>query len=204
MQALERQAPTKPMKPGQVELQEAEYKRHGTLCLTANREVATGQIVSPTIEETRTEQDFAVHIDRTVKTDPEAGWIFISDQLNTHCSSTLVILIAFLIGIPLVELGIKGESGVLKSVATRRDFLTDPTHRIRFVYTPKHSSWLNQIEIWFSVLARRLLRRGNFRSKSDLHDQICAYINYDQKYAKPYRWTYTGRPMKEPGPTSTS
>ena len=85
---------------------------------------------------------------------------------------------------------------MLKSVATRRAFLTDAGHRVRFVYVPKHTSWLNQVEIWFSVLARRVLRRGNFRSTEDLRQKILAYIAYyNRTRAGPYKWTYTGRPL---------
>lgn len=196
MQALERKAATLPMKPGIPESREHEYIRHGTQCLTANFEVATGEIIAPTIETTRTEAQFAAHIEQTIATDATAGWIFVADNLTTHVSELLVLLIAGMLCIPEPTLGKKGKSGILKSVKTRREFLTDPTHRIRFVYVPKHTSWLNQVEIWFSVLSRRLLRRGNFRSTADLRDQVLAFIEYQNRvHAKPYRWTYTGRPL---------
>lgn len=196
MQALERKAETLPMKPGIPESREHEYIRHGTQCLTANFEVATGEIIAPTIETTRTEAEFTAHIKQTIATDPEAGWIFVADNLTTHVSETLVLLFAALLGIPEPTLGKKGKSGILESVKTRREFLTDPTHRIRFVYVPKHTSWLNQVEVWFSVLARRLLRRGNFLSTDDLRNQVLAFIDYQNRvHAKPYRWTYTGRPL---------
>jgi DDE superfamily endonuclease len=196
IQALERQAPTKPMKSGLVERPEFEYQRHGTQCLLANFEVATGQVIAPTVQETRDEQDFADHIEQTVAQDPEAGWIFVSDNLTTHCSATLVLLVALWCGIGQDLLGKKGKSGVLKTVASRKAFLTNQSHRIRFVYVPKHTSWLNQVEIWFSILVRRVIRRGNFRSKEDLRDKILRFIDYFNKtLAKPYKWTYTGRPL---------
>jgi transposase len=196
MQALERNAPTRPMKPGLPESQEFEYTRHGTQCLTANFAVATGQVIAPTIEATRTEADFADHIERTVKTDPKAGWNIVADNLSTHCSETLVLLVATMLGIAHSSLGRKGKAGVLESVATRKAFLSAPTHRIRFIYTPKHTSWLNQVEIWFSVLSRRLLRRGNFRSRADLKEQVLEYIDeHNRIRARPYKWTYKGKPL---------
>jgi hypothetical protein len=146
-------ASTKPMRPGQEERREFEYKRHGTQCLIGNFEVATGAVITPTVQATRTEQDFAVHIAATVATDPQAGWIFVTDNLTIHCSESLVRYVAQECGIA-DHLGRKGRRGVLKSVATRKAFLTDPGHRIRYVYVPKHTSWLNQIEIWFSILVR--------------------------------------------------
>lgn len=195
IQALERIAATKLMKAKQEERREYEYKRHGTLCLTANLEVATGKVISPTIEATRTEEDFAGHIARTVASDAEAGWIFVADNLTTHVSETLVRYVAKECGLA-EDLGVKGKRGILKSVPTRRKFLEDKSHRIRFVYVPKHTSWLNQIEIWFSILARRVIKRGNFTSVKDLRDKILAFIAYfNETLAKPFKWTYTGRPL---------
>jgi hypothetical protein len=196
IQALERIAPTKPMRPGHIEKQEFEYVRHGTQTLIGNFEVATGRVIAPTVQETRDEADFARHIGQTVATDPAAGWIFVGDNLTTHCSATLVLLVAGLCGIPAGSLGTKGKRGVLQSVSTRKAFLTDASHRVRFVYVPKHTSWLNQVEIWFSILGRRVLRRGTFRSKEDLRDHILRFIDYfNRTMAKPFKWTYAGRPL---------
>lgn len=195
IQALERKFPTLPTRPGQVERREFEYIRHGTLCLMANFDVALGKILAPTLGYTRTEEDFAAHIAQTVATDPAAPWIFISDNLNTHVSASLVEWVAKQCGIT-DDLGVKGEKGILLCMATRTAFLSDPSHRIRFIYTPKHTSWLNQVEIWFSILVRRLLKRGNFLSLEDLREQILAFIDYfNTTMAKPFKWTYRGRPL---------
>ena len=196
IQALERLFPTKPMRPGEVEKREFEYKRHGTQTLIANLEVATGELIAPTIGNRRTEMDFAQHIARTLATDPDARWVFVLDQLNIHMSETLVRVVGAECELD-IDLGLKGQSGILKSMSTRRAFLTTPTHRIRFVYVPKHSSWLNQIEIWFSILVRRLLKRASFTSVDDLKQCILDFINYfNQVLAKPFKWTYTGRPLQ--------
>lgn len=195
MQALERLHPTLPTRPGLVERREFEYIRHGTLCLIANLDVATGHCVVPTLGPTRTEEDFVAHIERTVDTDPQAVWVFVADQLNTHQSEQLVRMVAQRCGID-GDLGVKGKSGILESTKTRRAFLEDQSHRIRFVYTPRHCSWLNQIEIWFSILARRLLKRSSFSSLEDLAQRIVAFIDhFNAVLAKPFRWTYTGRPL---------
>lgn len=196
IQAIERDAPMKPMQPGLVEKREFEYVRHGTTCLTANFDVATGQVIAPTLEPTRDEKDFALHLRRTVASDKDGGWIFILDNLTTHVSQALVRLVAADESITDDQLGVKGKSGILKDVASRRAFLTDRGHRIRFVYTPKHCSWLNQVEIWFSILARRVLKRGSFTSVGELCAAILAFIDhFNRVLAKPFRWTYTGRPL---------
>ena len=194
VQALERIAPPQPMRPGRPQRQEFEYKRHGTLSPIVNFNIVSGQVVAPSIGKTRTEADFTAHIAQTVATDPEAVWVFVTDQLNTHQSESLVRLVAQLCDLD-DELGVKGQAGVLHTMASRAAFLSDPTHRIQFVYVPKHTSWLNQIEIWFSILVRRVIKRGNFTSVDDLRVKILAFIAYFNQTAKPFQWTYTGRPL---------
>jgi transposase len=195
IQALEHLHPSRPMRPGAVEKIEWEYVRHGTQCLMANLEVATGKIVAPSVGLTRTEADFAVHIEQTIRSDAQAEWIFVVDQLDTHKSQSLVRLVARHLELDL-DLGTKGKHGILQSKATRAAFLADPAHRIRFVYTPKHASWMNQVEIWFSILVRRLLKRGSFCSTDELRARILRFIEYFNHYlAKPFRWTYAGRPL---------
>ena len=147
LQANERRAQTKGPKPGQTAKEEFQYTRHGTVCVTGNWHVVQGQMLAPTISETRDNQDFARHIEQTVATDPTAGWVFIVDNLNTHCGEPLVRMVADKLGIDQATLGLAKKEGVLETMATRRAFLSEPSHRIRLVYIPKHSSWLNQIEI---------------------------------------------------------
>jgi transposase len=196
IQALERIAKTLGMKPGQSERQEFEYERNGTLTLIGNFHVVTGEIIAPTLGPTRTEADFVTHIEQTIAVDPQARYVFMLDNLNIHCSATLVELVARLCGIE-DDLGKKGVRGVLKSMKSRQDFLSEQSHRIRFVYTPKHSSWLNQIEIVFGVIMRKVVRRGSFPSVDDLRTKLLAFIDYfNQVFAKPFKWTYTGRPLQ--------
>ena len=194
IQALERAAPTKPARPGLVQRREFEYIRHGTQTLIANFEVGSGQVICPSLGDSRTEADFVAHIAQTVVTDPDANWTFVLDQLNIHQSEGLVIWVAQH-GQLTDALGQKGKTGILATMASRAAFLVDPTHHIRFVYTPKHSSWLNQIELWFSILMRRLLKRASFVSIADLNQRILDFIAFFNRTAKPFKWTYTGRPL---------
>lgn len=195
IQAIERLAPTLYMKPGQIECQENDYKRHGTVCLMANFEVATGKILAPTIGKTRTEKDFVEHIQQTIATDPTGSWIFISDGLNTHMSEGLVRFVVETLEIK-EDLGIKGKSGILASMKSRKKFLEAKDHRIRFAYTPTHCSWLDQVELWFGRLKRKLIKRGSFKSVEDLTEKLFEFIEYYNRWdAHPYRWTWAGEPL---------
>lgn len=195
LQANEREAATKPPRPGEIAKEEFQYIRHGTVCVTANWDVVLGQMLATTISETRNNDDFAEHIRQTVATNPDVDWVIVADNLNTHCGEPLVRTVADLLGIDQLALGVKQKEGILKSMESRRAFLTDPSHRIRFVYTPKHSSWLNQIEIIFGIINRRLMRGGSFTSQSHLREELIRFIEYfNRTFAKPMNWTYTGRP----------
>jgi transposase len=195
IQALERIAATKPMIAGEPARIEFEYERHGTLTLIGNFRVTTGELIAPSIGPTRTEADFASHIEQTMATHPGASWVFVTDNLNIHCSETLVRVVAEACEIT-EPLGKKGARGVLRSVASRQAFLSEESHRVRFVYTPKHSSWLNQIEVVFGVIMRKVVRRGSFTSVEDLRNKLMNFIEYfNRVFAHPFRWTYTGRPL---------
>jgi transposase len=195
IQALERTAPTKAPRPGRVERREFDYIRHGTQTLIANLEVASGRVIQPSLGPTRTEADFVAHIAQTVATDPEAPWIFVVDQLNTHQSEGLVRWVVQPAQLT-ADLGHKRKTGILATMASRAAFLADPAHRLHFVYTPKPSSWLNQIELWFSILMRRLLNRASFISIDDLKHHILDFIAFFNRTALPFKWTYAGRPLQ--------
>jgi DDE superfamily endonuclease len=194
VQAIERKHPDLPMQPGHVLRREFEYIRHGTLSWFLNFDVVTGQIIVPSWGPTRTEEDALAHMQRLIASDPQATkWRIMLDNLNTHQSEALVRWVAHMEGIPEETLGVKGKSGILHSMESRAAFLHDPAHKVVFYYTPKHASWMNQVEIWLSILVRKLLKRGNFLSLDDLRDQILAFIAYyNRTMAKPIKWTYTG------------
>jgi transposase-like protein len=197
IQALARIAPDHPMQPGQPVRREFEYERHGTLSLLAGMDVAEGKIQA-LCRPTRTETDFVELVDNIVQAQPQARkFTFVLDNLNTHQSESLVQYVARDAAIPESLLGTKGKEGVLHTQESRARFLNDPTHRIRFCYTPKHASWMNQIEIWFGILARKVIRRGNFASLADLQHKLEAFVEYfNRTMAKPFKWTYQGKPLR--------
>lgn len=197
VQALERKHPGLPLRPGKVERREFEYMRHGTLTFIVNFEVATGRVGLTSVGPTRTEQDYVNHIRRTVAAEPTVSkWHFIVDQLNIHRSESLVRFVAAESDMDESQLGIKAKSGILESMKSRAAFLSNPDHRIVFHYTPKHASWLNQIEIWFSILVRKLLKRGNFTSLDALKAKVLAFIQYyNRTMAKPFKWTHKGKAL---------
>lgn len=196
MQVLERKAPTKPARPGQRERREHEYIRRGTRVLINSLAVATGQIAW-TIGATRKATDFVAHLKRAYQNLPRmTHYDWVMDNLNTHWSLDACRLVARWCKIPF-------EPEKLKKGVQRRAFLSDPSHRHVFHFTPKHGSWLNQAELFFGVLQRRFLAQGSFSSLRDFERRLERYLkDYNARHAHPYRWTYTGEPLVRDTPFS--
>jgi transposase len=195
-QVLERKAPTKPAQPGRCERREHEYIRHGTRVLINALAVATGQIAW-TIGTTRTATDFVAHRNQAYHCWPGMQrYAWVMDNLNTHWSLDVCRLVARWCKVPF-------EPHKLKTGPQRRAFLTAPSHRHVFHFTPKHGSWLNQAELFFGVLHRRFLARGSFPSAKDFTRRLERFLQeYNARHAHPYRWTYTGEPLVRDTPFS--
>jgi hypothetical protein len=196
MQILQRRYPTQPVQPGKPEKREHEYIRHGVRALLASFVVPTGQLVW-NLGQTRTSADWATHLANVVHQLPAMQrYDWVVDNLNTHWSLEVCQLVAQWCAVPFIPKEL--QRGV-----QRRAFLCDPTHKHVFHFTPKHGSWLNQVELWFSVLARRFLKRGDYASAQDFDTRLTDYLEvYNTHHAHPYRWTYTGQPLVRATPFS--
>ena len=196
MQILERKAPTKPAQAGRRERREHEYIRHGTRVLINSLAVATGQIAW-SIGTTRKATDFVAHLKQAYHRLPRMKrYDWVMDNLNTHWSLDVCRVVARWCRVPF-------EPHKLKKGPQRRAFLREPSHRHVFHFTPKHGSWLNQAELFFSVLHRRFLARGSFPSAKDFERRLERFLqDYNARHAHPYRWTYTGEPLVRDTPFS--
>lgn len=192
IQALERKE-VLPNGSNQVRRIEFEYVRHGTTSLIAGLNVCTGKIDAYQIYPTRKEEDFMRFIKTLCKDIPQKDQITILlDQLNIHKSESLVRWVAQMINYK-GDLGTKEYKGILKSQKSRMEFLENPDHRIRLVFTPIHCSWLNPIENWFSKLQRQRLTSAVFESVEELENELKLYIDFaNEWFAKPYKWKFTG------------
>jgi transposase len=189
MQILGRKYPTQLAQPGKPEKREFEYIRYGTRALLTSFVVPTGTVVW-NLGETRTSLDWVAHLRHVQQNYPDLkGYDWIVDNLNTHWSLEVCRLVAEWCAVPLVEKD-------LRRGVQRRAFLSDPSHKVVFHFTPKHGSWLNQVELFFSVLARQFLRRGDFTSAEQFIERLQRWLKrYNAQKAHPYRWTYTGEPL---------
>lgn len=196
IQANEKRAPTLPSLPGEIGKEETQYTRHGSLCLIAAWHVVFGQVIHHVVQKTRTNEDFVKFIEQMLTWSPNDKWVIVVDNLNIHSSEPLVRMIAKLENIDALTLGNrKKRKGILGSTESRKQFLSDTSHRIRFVFTPKHSSWLNQIEVVFGIVKKRALNGQSFDSQDALKARLNNFIEYfNNNFAKPMNWTYTGRP----------
>lgn len=196
MQILERKAPTKPAQKGRRERREHEYIRHGTRVLINSLAVATGQIAW-SLGTTRKTPDFVAHLQQAYHRLPRmTRYDWVMDNLNTHWSLEVCRLVARWCKVPF-------DPRQLQKGPQRRAFLSDPSHRHVFHFTPKHGSWLNQAELFFGVLHRRFLARGSFTSAKDFERRLERFLkDYNARHAHPYRWTYTGEPLVRDTPFS--
>lgn len=168
MQALGRKHPDKTALPSRDGRREFEYKRNGTQTLIAAFNVGTGEVTSR-CGNGRKAQDILAFME-------EVAWEYpgiihvIWDNLNIH-----------------------------KDGPDKRweKFNEEHGDRFYFHYTPLHASWVNQVEIFFSILTRKVLRSGSFRSKKELREAVLSFIEYwNEKLAHPFRWRFKGYPLQ--------
>jgi transposase len=143
---------------------EFEYKRHGTSTLIAAFDVQTGEVFGRIRR--RTAEGVVAFMEELAIKYPTGAVYVVWDNLNVH------------------------HNGPSKRW-TR--FNERHGNRFQFVYTPKHASWVNQIELWFSILQRRVLKYGSFPSKRALSTSVVSFIQHWNRHeAHPFRWTFRG------------
>lgn len=194
IQALEHKFLDKLPLPGHPVARDFEYIHHETTSLIGVFHITSGTIFLLYLMITRTEMDFCEAVRQIIAKAPENEGIFVCYGLNTHKSEMRVKIVAEEYHLEN-ELGKKGKSGILKSQQSRAEFLHTPSHRIRFVYTQKHSSWTNQIEIWFGIINCKLLKRKNYASVEKLKESIQRFIEQYNLTAHPFKWMYAGVPL---------
>lgn len=196
MQILQRKYPTILAIPGKPEKREFEYIRHGTRCLLTSFCVPTGEVVWD-LKQTRTALDWTGHLQHVKEHYPhQQGFDWVVDNLNTHWSLEVCRKVAQWEGLDLDE-------KELAHGRQRRAWLSDPTHQHVFHFTPIHGSWLNQVELFFSVFSRKLLKRGDFANALEFEERVKQWLDrYNREQAHPYRWTYTGEPLVRATPFS--
>jgi transposase len=190
MQALERETPGSPTRPGKPRRHEHRYKRHGSTVLIGVFQIHSGKVWGRFVE-SRDGPTFAAFIQEVCESVPDAPGIhFVMDQLSTHSTPKLCEVVAELSGL-------KCDPKKVKTAKQRKVFLLDSDKRIVFHYTPLRASWLDQIEIWFSILSKKCLQVESFTSLDDLQAKVVAFVEYYNRYlAHPFRWTYTGGPCR--------
>ena len=166
IQALARRYPGRPAAPGRAARREFEYVRHGTCALLAAFDVRTGRVYGECKRQRRA-TDLVVFMDNLARQYPRGPVFIVWDNLNIHFD---------------------GEE------ARWTEFNRRHGGRFHFVYTPLHASWVNQIEIWFSILQRRVLRDGDFPSRDALISAVEGFKEQWNRYeAHPFKWSFRGR-----------
>jgi len=169
MQALSRLREMKPASPGRLAREDFEYRRNGTRCLFACFNIATGKVLGRcTVQRKR--DDFLGFMDLVATTYRQERVHVVLDNLNTHHDT--------------------------RQGAFIRDWNRAHGSRFVFHYTPTHGSWLNQVELWFGIMTRRVLRHGNFHDPDELVDAVEGFTDtWNADEAHPFRWTYRGTPL---------
>jgi transposase len=172
MQALERRFPDRPTAPGRLRRREFEYKRHGTQTLLSAFNVHTGNVIAD-CGDTRKAPDLVRFMERIATEHPHQTVHVIWDCLNIHFD---------------------GKDGRWTAFNERHG------NRFVFHYTPKHASWVNQVECFFSILQRQCLTHGSFGSIEELREIVLAFLDdWNRNKAHPFRWTFTGYPLQTGG-----